>query len=168
MMTEHIAYLLLGTNLGNRTENLSKATAAIRMFLGRVDQQSHVYETEPWGRPHQPTFYNQAIQITTPCSPLETLHLIKQVEFLLGRDNKEKWAPRIIDIDILFFDDLAFESPLLTIPHKHITDRKFTLEPLKEIAPHLVHPVAQKTITQLYLECPDPLVVQPLNVVYQF
>jgi len=168
MMTEHYAYLLLGTNLGNRTENLSKATAAIRMFLGRIEQQSHVYETEPWGKPHQPTFYNQAIQITTPCSPLETLHLIKQVEFLLGRDNQEKWAPRIIDIDILFFDNLSIESPLLTIPHKHIADRKFTLEPLKEIAGDFLHPVLDKTITELYLECTDPLVVRTLDLVYQF
>lgn len=167
-MTEHYAYLLLGTNLGNRTENLSKATAAIRMFLGRIEQQSHVYETEPWGKPHQPTFYNQAIQITTPCSPLETLHLIKQVEFLLGRDNQEKWAPRIIDIDILFFDNLSIESPLLTIPHKHIADRKFTLEPLKEIAGDFLHPVLDKTITELYLECTDPLVVRTLDLVYQF
>ena len=168
MMTEHTAYLLLGTNLGNRTENLSKATAAIRMFLGRVEHQSHIYETEPWGKPHQPTFFNQAIQITTPCSPLETLHLIKQVEFLLGRDSKEKWAPRIIDIDILFYDNIEIESPLLTIPHKHIADRKFTLEPLKEIAPELFHPGLQKTITQLYLECTDQLVVKELNMVYQF
>ncbi len=168
MMTEHTAYLLLGTNLGNRTENLSKATAAIRMFLGRVEQQSHIYETEPWGKPHQPTFYNQAVQITTPCSPLETLHLIKQVEFLLGRDSKEKWAPRVIDIDILFYDSLAIESPVLTIPHKHIPERKFTLEPLKEIAPDLIHPVYQKTITELYLECSDPLVVKALNMVFQF
>ena len=168
MMTEHIAYLLLGTNLGNSTENLSKATAAIRMFLGRVDSQSHIYETEPWGKPHQPNFYNQAIKITTPCSPLETLHLIKQVEFLLGRDNAEKWAPRIIDIDILFFDEFAIESPVLTIPHAHIAKRKFTLEPLKEIAPDLVHPVLQKTITELYLSCSDELTVKAVAAVYQF
>ena len=168
MMTEHIAYLLLGTNLGNRTENLSKATAAIRMFLGRVEVQSHVFETEPWGKPHQPNFYNQAIKVTTPCSPLETLHLIKQVEFLLGRDNHEKWAPRVIDIDILFFDNFAIESPVLTIPHPHIAKRRFTLEPMMEIAPELVHPGLNKTINQLYLECTDALNVHPVDVVYQF
>ena len=168
MMTEHTAYLLLGTNLGNRTENLSKATAAIRMFLGRVEVQSHIYETEPWGKPHQPLFYNQAIKITTPCSPLETLHLIKQVEFLLGRDRSEKWSPRIIDIDILFFDEIAIESPVLTIPHAHIADRKFTLEPLREIAPELVHPVLHQTIAELYLTCKDELDAKPVDVVYQF
>ncbi len=168
MMTEHIAYLLLGTNLGNRTENLSKATSAIRMFLGRVEEQSHVYETEPWGRPHQPNFYNQAIKIHTPCSPLETLHLIKQVEFLLGRDSSDRWSPRVIDIDILFFDEIAIESPLLTIPHPHIADRRFTLEPLKEIAPDLQHPALHKTITELYLECTDHLKVAAVDVVYQF
>jgi 2-amino-4-hydroxy-6-hydroxymethyldihydropteridine diphosphokinase len=168
MMTEHTAYLLLGTNLGNRTENLSKATAAIRMFLGRVEVQSHIYETEPWGKPHQPLFYNQAIKITTPCSPLETLHLIKQVEFLLGRDRSEKWSPRIIDIDILFFDEIAIESPVLTIPHAHIADRKFTLEPLREIAPDLVHPVLHQTIAELYLTCKDELDAKPVDAVYQF
>ncbi len=168
MMTEHIAYLLLGTNLGNRTENLSKATAALRMFIGRVDAQSHVFETEPWGKPHQPLFYNQAVKITTPCSPLETLHLIKQVEFLLGRDNNEKWAPRIIDIDILFFDKFALESPVLTIPHPHIANRRFTLEPLKEIAPEFIHPVINKTIQELYMECNDELMVKAVDVVYQF
>lgn len=168
MMTEHIAYLLLGTNLGNRTENLSKATAAIRMFLGRVDAQSHIFETEPWGKPHQPLFYNQAVKITTPCSPLETLHLIKQVEFLLGRDNTEKWAPRVIDIDILFFDQFAIESPVLTIPHAHIAERKFTLEPMREIAGDFMHPVLNKTISELYMECKDTLTVNPVDVVYQF
>ncbi len=167
-MQEHNAWLLMGTNLGNRSENLSKATAALRMFLGKINTQSHVYETEPWGRPHQPMLYNQAVHITTPCSALETLHLIKQVEFLLGRDSKDKWAPRILDIDILFFDELVIESPLLTIPHNHIAERKFTLEPLMEIAPDLVHPVLRKTITELYLECADKLQVSELNVVYQF
>lgn len=168
MMTEHIAYLLLGTNLGNRTENLSKATSAIRMFLGRVEKQSHIYETEPWGKPHQPVFHNQAIQIVTPCSPLETLHLIKQVEFLLGRDNTEKWAPRIIDIDILFYDQYTIESPVLTIPHPHIAERKFTLEPMMEIAPELIHPVMQKSIAELYHTCKDTLEVKTLDLVYQF
>lgn len=168
MMTEHTAYLLLGTNLGNRLENLSKATAAIRMFLGRVDLQSHIFETEPWGKPHQPNFYNQAIKITTPCSPLETLHLVKQIEFLLGRDGGEKWAPRVIDIDILFFDELAIESPLLTVPHAHIANRKFTLEPLSEIAPDLIHPVLKRTITDLNIACTDPLVVKCVDAVYQF
>jgi len=168
MMTEHIAYLLLGTNLGNRTENLSKATTAIRMFLGRIELQSHIYETEPWGKPHQPLFYNQAIKITTPCSPLETLHLIKQVEFLLGRDSSEKWSPRVIDIDILFFDSIAVESPVLTIPHAHIAERKFTLEPLKEIAPDLMHPVLHQSIAELYLTCKDELTAKPVDAIYQF
>lgn len=168
MMTEHTAYLLLGTNLGNRSENLSKATAAIRMFLGRIESQSHIYETEPWGRPHQPKFYNQAIKVVTPCSPLETLHLMKQVEFLLGRDNAERWAPRVIDIDILFFDDITIESPILTIPHAHIAQRRFTLDPLCEIAPDLIHPVMQKTIQELTALCTDTLAVQPVDTVYQF
>lgn len=168
MVKEQRTWLLLGTNLGNLQENMLKATGSIRMFLGRVLQQSHIYETEPWGRPHQPRFYNQALCVSTPCTAMETLHLIKQVEFLLGRDHAEKWAPRIIDIDILFYEDLVIESPVLTIPHPHMAERRFTLEPLHEIAPDLVHPVLNKTISELLLECRDTLAVKELDVVYQF
>lgn len=90
------------------------------------------------------------------------------MEFLLGRDNAEKWAPRVIDIDILFFDQFAIESPVLTIPHAHIAQRKFTLEPLREIAGDFIHPVLHKTINELYQECNDILTVNPVDVVYQF
>ncbi len=167
-MTNHTAWLLLGTNLGNRLQNLMAATGAIRTFLGNVDLQSHIYETQPWGKTHQPVFYNQAIKLCTPCTALETLHHIRQIEYLLGRSNDEKWAPRVIDIDILFFDDIKIESPLLTIPHHHIPERKFTLEPLNEIAPELIHPVFNKTISELNNECRDELKVNVLDLVYQF
>ena len=160
MMTEHTAYLLLGTNLGNRSENLSKATAAIRMFLGRIESQSHIYETEPWGRPHQPKFYNQAIKVVTPCSPLETLHLMKQVEFLLGRDNAERWAPRVIDIDILFFNKDIIKAPNLIVPHPEIQNRRFVLIPMNELSPNFKHPVFQQSIHQLLKNCKDVLDVK--------
>lgn len=165
---EHNVWLLLGTNLGNREENLMAATGAIRTFLGKVIIQSHIYETEPWGRSHQPKFYNQAMQIVTPNTALETLHHIKQIEYLMGRDGKEKWAPRTLDIDILFFDTLNIESPLLTVPHTHLHERLFTLEPLCEIAPDLMHPVFNKTIRELKEECKDTLKVERLDTVYKF
>lgn len=165
---EHKVWLLLGTNLGNRMENLMAATGAIRTFLGTVIKQSHVYETEPWGRTHQPLFFNQVLLIQTPSSALETLHHIKQIEFLLGRDGREKWAPRTLDIDILFFDALNVESPLLTIPHKHLHERRFTLEPLCEIDPDLMHPVFNKTVAELLAACTDPLSVSKLDAVYKF
>jgi len=168
MNMEHKVWLLLGTNLGNRMENLMAATGAIRTFLGTVIKQSHVYETEPWGRTHQPLFYNQVLLIQTPSSALETLHHIKQIEFLLGRDGREKWAPRTLDIDILFFDALNVESPLLTIPHKHLHERRFTLEPLCEIDPDLMHPVFNKTVAELLAACTDPLSVSKLDAVYKF
>lgn len=165
---QHTAWLLLGTNLGNRHQNLMAATGAIRTFLGAVDKQSHIYESEPWGKIHQPEFYNQALQLVTPCTALETLHHIKQIEFLLGRENKERWAPRTIDIDILFFDELNVESPILTIPHPQIHLRKFTLEPLNEIAPEIVHPVFGKTISELLEQCTDTLKVESLALTYQY
>lgn len=165
---QHTALILLGTNLGNRHQNLMAATGAIRTFLGSVEKQSHIYETEPWGRAHQPLFYNQALHVITPCTALETLHHIKQIEFLLGRDTKEKWAPRTIDIDILFFDDLKVESPILTVPHPHMHLRRFTLEPLMEIAPDHYHPVLKKTISEIYEECTDALNVTSLDLVYQY
>lgn len=166
-MNQHTAWLLLGTNLGNRADNLLRATMAIRMFVGRVDKQSHIYETEPWGKAHQPAFYNQAISVITPCTALETLQMIKQVEFFMGRETSEKWSPRIIDIDILFYDDLQIESNILTVPHPHLHDRRFTLAPLKEIAPDLIHPLLQKSITELYDECNDALKVEALDLVWQ-
>jgi 2-amino-4-hydroxy-6-hydroxymethyldihydropteridine diphosphokinase len=165
---QHSALILLGTNLGNRHQNLMAATGAIRTFLGSVEKQSHIYESEPWGRIHQPAFYNQVLQVSTPCTALETLHHIKQIEFLLGRDNKEKWAPRTIDIDILFFDDLKVESPILTIPHPQMHLRRFTLEPLREVAPDHVHPLLGKTIVELLDECADTLQVTALDLVYQY
>lgn len=165
---QHNAFILLGTNLGNRQQNLMAATGAIRTFLGSVDTQSHIYETEPWGRGHQPMFYNQALQVSTPCTALETLHHIKQIEFLLGREAKERWAPRTIDIDILFFDDMQVESPILTLPHPQLHLRKFALEPMIEIAPDFMHPVFKKTITELYEECGDELKVSSLDLVYVY
>ncbi|MBC8047552.1 MAG: 2-amino-4-hydroxy-6-hydroxymethyldihydropteridine diphosphokinase [Fimbriimonadaceae bacterium] len=165
---QHNALILLGTNLGNRQQNLMAATGAIRTFLGSVEKQSHIYESEPWGRGHQPMFYNQALQIVTPCTALETLHHIKQIEFLLGRERKERWAPRTIDIDILFFDDLQVESPILTIPHPQLHLRKFTLDPLNEMVPDYMHPVLKKTIAELWYECEDVLKVTTLDLAYQY
>lgn len=152
---QHTGWLLLGTNLGKRLENLQAATGAIRTFLGSVEVQSHIYETAAWGKTHQPAYYNQAIRISTPCTALETLHHIKQIEFLLGRKHDEKWSPRVIDIDILFFDDISITSPLLTIPHALLHERRFALEPLNEIAPELVHPTLDLSVTQMLALCKD-------------
>jgi 2-amino-4-hydroxy-6-hydroxymethyldihydropteridine diphosphokinase len=162
------AWLLLGTNLGKRLENLQAATGAIRTFLGSVELQSHIYETAAWGRTHQPDYYNQAIRINTPCSALETLHQIKQIEYLLGRKHDERWSPRVIDIDILFFDDHAITSPLLTIPHAYLAERRFALEPLNEIAPDLMHPVLGITVADMLAKCQDTSKINLLEESYHF
>lgn len=164
----HQGYILIGTNLGKRLENLKAATGAIRTFLGNVDKQSHIYETAAWGKTHQPDFYNQVISLTTPCTALETLHQVKQIEYLLGRKQDERWGPRVIDIDILLFDDINIESPLLTIPHMHLPQRRFALEPLAEIAPDLIHPSTGLTITEMLENCTDTSPVKRIEAAYQF
>ncbi len=164
----HQGYLLIGTNLGKRLENLKAATGAIRTFLGNVEGQSHIYETAAWGKTHQPNYYNLALKISTPCSALETLHQVKQIEYLLGRKQDERWAPRIIDIDILIFDEIDIESPLLTIPHAYLHQRRFALEPLAELAPDLVNPRTGDTILEMLEACTDKSEVTRLSEAFKF
>ena len=165
---QHTAWLLLGTNLGERLENLRAATGAIRTFLGNVEAQSHVYETEAWGRGHQPDYYNQAIRISTPCTALETLHHIKQIEYLMGRQPDERWSPRVIDIDMLLFDEMNITSPLLTLPHARLAERRFALEPLAEIAAEVEHPTEGKSIQAMLDACKDETRVTLLEEAYDF
>ena len=144
----HIIYLSLGSNIGDRLYNLSKAVTGLQPKV-KPKTESSVYETEPWGYSDQPNFLNQVVKAETYLSPLDLLSFLKETEIILGRQETFRFGPRLIDIDILFYDELVVESPDLTIPHPRIAERAFVLVPLTEIAPDLVHPVVHKTIQQL-------------------
>ena len=151
-MDEHIVYLGLGTNMGNRAANLKEAIAALPPQMD-LKARSKVYETPPWGYAEQEKFFNQVVKVKTYLEPEPLLKHIKRLEVALGRKPTFQNGPRLIDIDILFFDDLIFESPVLTIPHPRVHERGFVLLPLMELAPDLVHPVKQKTIRELIAGC---------------
>lgn len=153
-------HLLLGSNLGNREHNLQLANREIGRLLGPIITSSSVYKTSAWGKTDQPDFYNQVVVTTTLKSPEEALQAIRAIEDHLGRKRIEKWGSRIIDIDILFWNDQVISTPDLTIPHPGIPYRRFTLIPLAEISPDFVHPVLQKSVQQLLQECTDTLSVE--------
>ncbi|NII27714.1 2-amino-4-hydroxy-6-hydroxymethyldihydropteridine diphosphokinase [Pseudoflavitalea sp. X16] len=154
-------YLLIGGNVGDRRENLRQAVTAIDQSCGgHVVRQSAIYETAAWGKTDQQAFLNQALLLSTSFTPTHLLQQILQTEVLLGRVRQERYGPRIIDIDILFFNDAIINDPALTVPHPEVQNRRFALTPLQEIAPGLVHPVLKKSVDQLLQECPDMLEVK--------
>lgn len=143
-----IVYLALGTNLGDRPANLQAAITAFSPEL-KVLAESKVYETPPWGYEDQPAFLNMAIQAETKLDARALLQHLKQVEVQLGRQQSFRWGPRLIDIDILFYDDLIVNDASLVIPHPRLHERAFVLVPLADLAPDLVHPVLKKPIREL-------------------
>jgi 2-amino-4-hydroxy-6-hydroxymethyldihydropteridine diphosphokinase len=149
------AYLSLGTNLGNPEENLNRAIMKIRENGCVVEKQSSFIKTAPYGVIDQPDFLNCVIKISTDKTPFELLDTLLSIEQDMGRIRREKWGPRIIDIDILFYDDLIIDTENLKIPHPDLHNRLFVLKPLNEIAPNLVHPVLRKTTRQLLDSCRD-------------
>jgi 2-amino-4-hydroxy-6-hydroxymethyldihydropteridine diphosphokinase len=156
-------YLLTGGNEGNRHFNLSQALTNIEIFCGEIMQRSSVYETAPWGKTDQPAFLNQALQIQTAADAVSLMAALLGIEKKMGRTRKEKFGPRIIDIDMLFFNNEILHLPGLTIPHPEMQNRRFVLEPLNEIAPLLIHPVLHKNISALLKECPDMLDVKKIT-----
>jgi len=157
------AYLLTGGNMGDRKEALHKALSLIATNCGTFITLSSIYETAAWGKTAQPSFFNQVMEIQTKLQPRQLLRKILKIETRLGRIREEKYGPRIIDIDILFYNDEVHNYPLLKIPHPEIQNRRFVLLPLAEIAPDLIHPVLKKTITQLLAICPDKLEVSRID-----
>ena len=147
-MKEHIVYLALGTNLGDRSGNLKQAIAALTPQLD-VKAKSQVYETPPWGFEEQPKFLNQVVKANTYLDPEPLLKHLKRLEVALGRQESFPNGPRLIDMDLLFYDDLVLNKPSLVIPHPRLHERGFVLLPLMDIAPNLVHPVQQKTVQEL-------------------
>lgn len=157
------AYLLIGGNLGNRKENLSKAIELIKEYCGELTNSSSLYETAAWGMTDQPSFFNQALEISTTLNARQLIRKILKIEKMMGRVRKEKLGPRIIDIDILFYENEVQDIRFLKIPHPEIQNRRFVLVPLAEIAPGFHHPVLKKTITELLEECPDNLEVKKIT-----
>ncbi len=158
------AYLLLGGNLGDRLQNLQRALILINERVGSTAKRSDVFITAAWGYEAQPDFYNQAVCIETSLSAEVLLNTLLKIEEESGRKrNGDKWQERIIDIDILFYNDDIIETEKLNVPHPFLQDRKFVLVPMMQIAKELVHPVLKKTIGQLADECKDTLEVKTLK-----
>jgi 2-amino-4-hydroxy-6-hydroxymethyldihydropteridine diphosphokinase len=156
----HTAIILLGSNLDNRERNLEQAERFILNSIGKSDLSSSVYESSAWGIKTQPDFLNKVIRIHTTLNPFELLQKLLEIETKLGRIRTEKWGPRTIDLDILFYDDLVYYDDHLTIPHAGIPCRRFTLMPLVEILPDFQHPVYAKPLTWLLEKCEDQGKVQ--------
>lgn len=157
----HSVFLLTGSNLGDRSSQLSQCIAALEQHAGTVVQCSQVYETEAWGKEGLPAHLNQALHLHTNLGPLDLLQVIHNIEHSLGRVRQEKWGIRALDIDIIYYDNMVLNLPQLTIPHPLLQERRFVLQPLAEIAPAYHHPVFGKSNYELLETCMDPLSVMP-------
>ena len=153
-------YLLLGSNMGNSNAQLTKARQHIEKLIGPVTRQSSLYATAAWGNTKQPDFLNQVIIVETELTAVQTMQTILKIEKMMGRIRTIKNAPRIIDIDILFFNKEIIDQKYLIIPHPQIQNRRFVLVPLNQLSPNLRHPVLKKTVHQLLTHCPDNLNVK--------
>ena len=151
-MDNHIVYLALGSNLDDRLANLKQAVASLSPQM-EVKAKSRVYETPPWGYADQPMFLNQVIRANTYLEFEPLLKHIKRLEIALGRKPSFKNGPRLIDLGILFYDDLVMETASLVIPHPYVHERGFVLMPLMDIAPDLVHPVNKKSVREMIASC---------------
>lgn len=149
-MEKHIIYLALGSNLGDREENLKQAIASLPPQMD-VKAKSHVYETPPWGYEDQQRFLNQVVKAQTYLQPEQLLKHIKRLEVALGRKATFRNGPREIDIDILLYDDLVLNTPILTLPHPHMHERGFVLLPMMDIDPDLVHPLTGKSVREMLI-----------------
>jgi 2-amino-4-hydroxy-6-hydroxymethyldihydropteridine diphosphokinase len=161
-MAKSECYILLGSNIGQRKQYLNKAITAIQHRCGNLINQSAIYETAAWGNTKQASFLNQVIVLHTQLSPDELMQELLHIEEELGRIRTEKYGPRTIDLDILFYGNLVYHSAKVTLPHPAIQDRRFVLIPLAELNARKIHPVYRKTINTLLNECADLLPVKKL------
>lgn len=145
-------------------ENLETAAHKLERDLGTIVHKSSFYQTAAWGNTQQAPFVNQVLLVQTKTTATECLQINLAIETSMGRTRLEKWEPRIIDIDILYFNDEIINLPQLSVPHPHMANRRFTLVPLAEIAPNLLHPVLGLKSTELLKACTDTLEVEKISV----
>lgn len=153
-------FILSGSNIGDRMSNLLTAVQYLRDNGVGLRHSSRIYRSAAWGNEDQPEFFNQVMQLETDRDPDSLLNLLLSIEHHMGRRRVKKWGSRIIDLDILYYDQLILSGPALTVPHPGIPERRFTLVPLCEVAPDFIHPVLQCTQRQLLENCKDPLPVE--------
>lgn len=163
MLVTTNAYLLLGTNMGDRVAQLNRARNEIIKEIGTLHGTSSIYETDAWGNEGQPSYLNQVVGVSTPLPPLQLLEKINAIERQMGRIRVSKWESRLIDIDILYYADKVVDEANLQIPHPYLPDRRFALTPLQEIVPDFVHPILGKTTTELLNGTTDQLAVRLFN-----
>lgn len=145
----------LGSNLGNRAENLLTAQKLVNEKVGKILSKSSIYETAPWGITEQNAFLNQVIEVETSFSPSAVLHLLLKIEKDMGRIRETKWGERSIDIDILYYNNEIISTENLVVPHPFIQERKFVLVPLSEISPAFIHPKLKQSNLELLEKCQD-------------
>ncbi len=153
-------FLLLGSNIDDKRWNLRESQKLIGRNIGKTIRESGIYQSKPWGNIKQEDFYNQVIEINFEYSCQDLLKKLLAIELVMGRTRDKKWGPRLIDLDILYFGNEIINDPELIIPHPEIQNRKFTLVPLVEIAPDFLHPVLNKSNTQILENCQDKLEVK--------
>ncbi|MEQ9439743.1 MAG: 2-amino-4-hydroxy-6-hydroxymethyldihydropteridine diphosphokinase [Cyclobacteriaceae bacterium] len=158
-------YILLGSNLGSRLDNLSLARQYLSQEAGSIIAASAVYETEAWGVESQPLFLNQVVQLSTTVSHEPLLGILQEIERKIGKVKIGKWRERLIDIDLLYYGPRLVRTPTLTLPHPEIQNRRFALAPLAELIPEERHPVLLRTHRQLLQETTDPLKVWKISAV---
>ena len=158
------AVILSGSNEGGLLKNLENAIDLISRQIGVVSKTSSVYETEPWGNTNQPVFNNQVIEVLTPLSAQSLMKTLLHIEKEMGRERKVKWAPRIIDLDILYYNNDIIQEEKLVIPHPHLHERRFTLVPLTELFPDMMHPVLKLRNKDLLAELKDNMMVKAINI----
>jgi 2-amino-4-hydroxy-6-hydroxymethyldihydropteridine diphosphokinase len=160
---QNTVFLITGGNIGDRRANLETAAKLIAERIGPIDKSSKIYETEAWGITDQTAFYNQVLVVKTTMSARKVLGSLLEIEEEMGRKRTIKNAARVIDIDILFFNDDTVNEQNLQIPHPHIADRRFVLLPLMEVDAEKIHPVLKKSMRQLLAITSDQLEVTPVD-----
>ena len=161
------AITIFGSNLGNKQQIICQAVRLLATLVGPIKASSSFYETEPWGFECNENFLNRVVVFETSLAPQALLHHCLETEKYLGRQRHAdgpRYSSRPIDIDILFYDTLVLDTPDLILPHPRICERNFVLTPLAEILPDFIHPIQQRTISELLAECPDKLKAKKTDI----